>query len=112
MWRMQLPVSRGWLLGENTIEWRELSHGHRRGAVMSETLRMSLLDADLDAALRRRQKKGVVDIKCHVDVCATTNPTDFKRALLNVFKQDESGEVARVSVQDLKSFADLQRLFV
>jgi hypothetical protein len=77
----------------------------------TKTKTMSDLDANLDAALRRRRMSGVVDIKCHVDVSTTTDPTDFKRALLNVFEQDEQGDVARVALGDIKSFADLyQRL--
>lgn len=78
---------------------------------MAEPMKMSTLDANLDAALRRRRQRGVVDIKCHVDVSATTNPTDFKRALLNVFDQDEAGKVERVPLAEIKTFADLcQRL--
>lgn len=77
---------------------------------MSVSLKMTPLNASLDAALRRRQKRGVVDIKCHVDVCATTNPHDFKLALVNVFDQDEAGKVTRVPVSDLGSFEDLEKL--
>jgi hypothetical protein len=76
-----------------------------------ELQQMSELDAKLDAALRKRRVAGVVDIKCHVDVTATTEPTDFKRALLNVFEQDEAGDVTRVPLANVKSFGDLcQRL--
>lgn len=73
--------------------------------------KMTELDAKLDAALRRRQALGVVDIKCHVDVSATTDPQDFKRALVNVFEQDEAREVLRLPLSDVGSFADLYQRF-
>lgn len=76
---------------------------------MSTELRMSDLDTKLQRALHRRRENGVVDIKCHVDVTATTDPRDFKRALLNVFEQDAAGTVARTRVGKFKSFDDLCR---
>jgi hypothetical protein len=70
-------------------------------------LKMTELDCELQQALHRRRELGVVDIKCHVDVTGTTDPKDFKRALLNVFGQYDKGELQRVRLSSLRSFDEL-----
>jgi hypothetical protein len=74
-----------------------------------EMTRTSDLNAELEAALQRRADDGVLDIKCHVEVTGATRPADFKRALLNVFKQDEAGKVTDVPLASVRSFDELYR---
>lgn len=54
------------------------------------TMETGKLDRELQEVLLKRKRLGVADLKCHVEVTAVTSPHDFKRALVNVLRREET----------------------
>ena len=65
---------------------------------------LAALNDELRMALDRRVAAGVVDIKGHVEVTGTTEPSDVKRALVCVFDAVEAGTVQRLPLAGLGTF--------
>ena len=78
-----------------------------RESAMNTSKQLPELDARLAEHLRNREAAGVLDIKCHIDVTRMTAPADVKRALVNVFEQDERGDLKHLPLRSVPNFARL-----